>query len=52
MKWCNILQKAPLVRAHKTFPGPNSSPDSVAVSNAGEKIIINVHGGEDVTLNT
>lgn len=45
-------KESPLIRAHKHFPkSPDSSPDAVA--NAGErKVIVNVYGVEDDTLNT
>lgn len=51
MKWCNILTK----NHHRldltsTFLDPDSTPDAVA--NAGEKITVNVYGGDDYTMNT
>lgn len=51
MKWCNILKKTPdWIDLANIFLDPNANKEDVG--NAGEKILMNLYGGDVGTLNT
>lgn len=51
MKWCNLLKKKPdWIDLASIFLNPNSNKEEVG--NAGEKILMNLYGGDKGTLNT